>query len=110
MKEKYRIVHLPKEKWQGTVLPIGYTTQEYYDVAVDRQESGFTFTIRKKKFGRPVTHTPEEYDCPDRLYAEYYPEARAWGVLEAGRLVAAIETCPEIWSNRLLVTVFQVIL
>ena len=47
MKEKYRIIHLPKEKWQGTVLPIGYTTQEYYDVAVDRQESGFTFTIRK---------------------------------------------------------------
>ena len=77
MKEKYRIIHLPKEKWQGTVLPIGYTTQEYYDVAVDRQESGFTFTIRKKKFDRPVTHTPEEYDCPDRLYAEYYPEARA---------------------------------
>ncbi len=104
MKEKYRIVHLPKEKWQGTVLPIGYTTQEYYDVAVDRQESGFTFTIRKKTFDRPVTHTPEEYDCPDRLYAEYYPEARAWGVLEAVRLVAAIETCPEIWSNRLLVT------
>ena len=64
MKEKYRIVHLPKEKWQGTVLPIGYTTQEYYDVAVDRQESGFTFTIRKKTFDRPVTLTPEEYDCP----------------------------------------------
>ena len=27
------IVPLPKEQWQGTPIPLSYTTREYYDVA-----------------------------------------------------------------------------
>ena len=100
----YKIVHLPKEQWKDQIIPIRYTTEEYYDVAMERQEAGFTVRIEKKRFETPVTHGPEEYDFPDKLYAEYWTGACAWGVVEEGRLVAAIETAPETWSNRLRVT------
>lgn len=98
------ILFLPKEIWQGHVIPIRYTTEEYYDVAVRPQADGFAVTVEKRRLAVPITHTPEEYDFPDRLYAEWWPDARAWGVVEGGSLVAAVETCPEAWSNRLRVT------
>lgn len=28
----YQIVPLPKEQWKDTVIPMRYTTEEYYDV------------------------------------------------------------------------------
>lgn len=104
MKEKYEIVHLPKEQWKDYILSMGYTTEEYYDVAVDRTGKGFSVHIEKKAFPAPVTHTDEEYDFPDRLYAEWWTGAWAWGILAEQKLVAAIETDPEKWSNRLRVT------
>lgn len=100
---QYKIVHLPKERWKGQVLPIGYRTREYYDVAINRGREEFTIAIKKKKLEEPVTHTPEEYDFPDRLYDEYWKNACAWGVVEEGKLAAAIETCP-LEFNRLRVT------
>lgn len=100
---EYEIIDLPREKWQGHPLPIGYTTEEYYDVAVS-QCGGFTVNIEKKRFDKPVTHTPEEYDFPDRLYEPHWEGAFAWGVVRDGELLAAIETCPEEWSNRLRIT------
>lgn len=86
------------------MVPICYTTNEYYDVAVERLDSGFAVSMEKKPFDVPVTHTPEEYDFPDKLYAEWWQDAGAWGIVEEGKLVAVIETCPETWSNRLRVT------
>ncbi|MFG6356448.1 MAG: GNAT family N-acetyltransferase [Acetatifactor sp.] len=103
-KRAYEIVPLPKEKWRGTPIPMRYTTAEYYDVAVEQTETGFQVTLEKKTFAEPVTHTPEEYDFPDRLYQEHWEKAYAWGVVENGEMVACIETCPEEWSNRLMVT------
>ena len=100
----YEIVHLPKEKWKGTIIPIRYSTDTYYDVAVDKREKGFAIDIEKKGFTVPVTHTPEEYDYPDKLYEDHWENAYAWGVFDAGELVAAIETDPELWSNRLRIT------
>ena len=100
---QYEIVHLEKAQWKGAVIPMRYTTQEYYDVAVSPTLQGFVIHIEKKQFETPVTHTPEEYDYPDRLYEDYRPNASAWGVVLAGELVAAIEWEPEIWSNRLRV-------
>lgn len=100
----YEIIHLPKEQWKGHPLPIGYTTEEYYDVTVDRSGDGFTIQIKKQKADTPITHTPEEYDFPDKLYEDWWEKACAWGVLADGKLVAAIETCPEDWSNRLRIT------
>jgi len=98
------IIFLPKEIWRDHVIPICYTTKEYYDVAVEHGVNGFAVRMEKKLFDSPVTHTPEEYDFPDKLYADWWQDAGAWGVVEEGKLIAAIETCPEIWSNRLRVT------
>lgn len=104
--EKYafEIVPLPREKWRGTPIPMRYTTTEYYDVAVEEVSEGFRVTMEKKSFAEPVSHTPEEYDFPDSLYQEHWVKACAWGVVEGGEMIACIETCPEEWSNRLMVT------
>jgi hypothetical protein len=34
---EYEIIHLPKEQWKGTIIPIKYTTDKYYDVNIKRQ-------------------------------------------------------------------------
>lgn len=101
---EYEITHLPKEKWKGTIIPIKYTTDKYYDVNMKKTVEGFTIEIEKKDFEEPVTHTPEEYDFPDKLYEDHWENANAWGVLVNGELVAAIETVQELWSNRLRIT------
>jgi ribosomal protein S18 acetylase RimI-like enzyme len=101
----YEIVPLPKETWKGTVVPIRYTTDTYYDLELTESENAFTARLVKKQFDTPVTHTPEEYDFPDRLYQDFWEKAEAYGAVgEAGELLACIELCPEEWSNRLLVT------
>lgn len=100
----FEIIHLPKEQYKDHLIPITYTTGEYYDVAVQPEAAGFTVTIRKESFLNPVTHTPEEYDYPDKLYADYLQKPCAWGILDQGRLIAAIETDPEEWSGRLRIT------
>ncbi len=101
---RFEITHLPKETWKGTVIPIRYSTDRYYDVSVDKTETGFSIVLEKRAFNETVTHTPEEYDFPDKLYENYWENAYAWGVLDGGELVAAMETAPETWSNRLRIT------
>lgn len=101
---EFDIIHLPKEKWKGTILPIQYTTDKYYDVTVNKTEKGYAAEIEKKVFTEPVTHTADEYDFPDQLYEEHWEHAYAWGVLIQDELVAAIETDQELWSNRLRIT------
>lgn len=101
---EYEIIHLPKDKWKGTIIPIKYTTDKYYDVIVDKTEKGFNIQIEKKDFTEPITHTPEEYNFPDKLYEDHWDNAYAWGVLVNEELVAAIETDQELWSNRLRIT------
>lgn len=100
-----KIVPLPKEKWEGFIVHIDYTTNEYYDVCTNKQENGFSISIEKKSLPIPITHTSKEYDFPDRLYSKYFPDAQAYGILEEGqKLVATIEISPEEWSNRLRIT------
>ncbi|GKU30493.1 GNAT family N-acetyltransferase [Clostridium folliculivorans] len=101
---KYEIIHLPKEKWKGTLIPIKYTTDKYYDVMVNKTDKGFVIDIEKKAFNEPVTHSPEECDFPDKLYQDHWENAYAWGVVIDDELVAAIETDEELWSNRLRIT------
>lgn len=102
---EFQIVHLPKDKWKHTIIPISYTTNTYYDVVLNKTDTGYTIEIEKKDFIEPVTHSPEEYDYPDKLYADHWQNAYAWGVLdEKEQLIAAIETDSEIWSNRLRIT------
>lgn len=101
---EYEIIHLPKEKWKGTEIPIKYTTNQYYDVSVNKTENGYSIEIEKKDFTMPVTHTPEEYEFPDKLYEDHWEHAFAWGMIVNDELVAAIETDQELWSNRLRIT------
>lgn len=104
----FQIVPLAKAEWEGTPIPIRYTTDEYYDV--EKEESGAAFSVRmvRRRFDTPVTHTPEEYDFPDKLYQPYWENAEAFGVVSDAdgekKLLACIEVCPEEWSNRLIVT------
>ncbi|MDY3072990.1 MAG: GNAT family N-acetyltransferase [Eubacteriales bacterium] len=100
----YRIEYLPRERWKGEIVPIGYTTDDYFDVSVTQSPAGFAVSFEKKPFPAPVTHSPEEYDFPDRLYADWWDGAEAYGVVLDGRLAAAIELWYEEWSNRLRVT------
>jgi|LSQX01.1.fsa_nt_gb predicted N-acetyltransferase YhbS len=101
---EYEIIHLPKESWKDTVIPIGYTTDSYYDVSVNKTEKGYNIGIEKKASSKPIVHTADEYDFPDKLYQDHYENAFAWGVIIDGNLVAAIETDIEVWSNRLRIT------
>ena len=98
------IVPLPKEQWKGTPIPLSYTTREYYDVDITEHDDGFRVDMVRKPMEAPVTHNPEDYDFPDSLYQPHWEGAQAWGVVEDGKLLACIETCPEEWSNRLMVT------
>ncbi|MCR4905960.1 MAG: GNAT family N-acetyltransferase [Clostridiales bacterium] len=101
----FPVVPLPASVWKGTVVPIRYTTETYYDVVSERTADGWHIRLEKKRFEEPVTHTPEEYDFPDKLYEDYRPDAEAWGIVsETGELLGCIETFPEDWSNRLIVS------
>lgn len=101
---EYEIIYLSKDKWKGTIIPIKYSTDKYYDVLVNQTDKGFNIEIEKKDFIKSITHTPEEYDFPDKLYEEHWKNAYAWGILVNDELIAVIETDPEIWSNRLRIT------
>lgn len=99
------VVFLPPSRFTGHILPIGYTTEAYYDVQFSEHTDGWQISIHKKLFPTPVTHTPEEYDFPDALYQPYWENAEAYGILtEDGTLIAAIEICLEDWSHRMRVT------
>ncbi len=104
----YNIIHLPKAQWEGTVIPMRYTTEEFYDVKLETEKNGYRITLCKSRFETPVSHYPEEYDFPDKLYQPHWEKAFAWGIVSEedgeAKLLACIETCPEEWSNRLMVT------
>lgn len=100
----YKIEKLNKEKWKGTLLPVSYTSEYYYDVILNKTEDGFMIPIQKKRFSKPFSHVPEDGAYPDKLYEDWWEDAEAYGIVENGELLAAIEVCPEEWSNRLLIT------
>lgn len=101
---EYQIIELSKEKWENTLIPIGYTTEEYYNITVEKKADGFVMEMKKQSFTQPVTHTPQEYDFPDRLYEPHWEKACARGIVQDEKLMAVVETAPEEWSNRLRVT------
>ncbi len=107
-KSDVAIILLPKEQWEGAVIPMRYTTEEYFDVRIEKGTQGYQIDLQRSRFDKPVSHYPEEYDFPDKLYQPHWENACAWGVVEekdgGKELLACIETCPEQWSNRLMVT------
>ena len=100
----FDIIHLPKEAWKDTVLPIGYRTDQYYDVVLNKHEKGYHIEIEKKDFRETVTRAADEGEESDKLYSEHRSDPFAWGIVVDGELVAAIETDRESWSDRLRVS------
>lgn len=100
----YKTEFLPKEKWQGYPLVMDYSTSEYYDMSIIQKPNGIEMTLEKRVADPPISHTSEEYDFPDSLYQQHWPNAEAYGIFEGEALIGAIEVCPEVWSNRLAVT------
>ena len=102
---KNHIIHkLRKDIWKGTLLPIEYTSKEYYDVNMQRTDDGFQISIQKKKFTKPFIHSLEDCEYQDKLYEDWWEDAEAFGITEDNKLLAAIEICPESWTNRLIIT------
>ncbi|MBD5459607.1 MAG: GNAT family N-acetyltransferase, partial [Lachnospiraceae bacterium] len=66
------IIRLPKAEWEGTVIPMRYTTEEYFDVKIERNETGYSVEVSRQQFDTPVSHYPEEYDFPDKLYQPHW--------------------------------------
>ena len=78
--EQYKIIHLPKEQWKNNPIPMRYTTEEYYDVKIKKDNNNFRVDLVKTKLKEPISHYPEEYDFPDKLYQEHWEKAYAWGI------------------------------
>ena len=83
--EEYKIVHLPKEQWKNARIPMRYTTEEYFDVKIERNGQGVSVHFVKTKLREPISHYPEEYDFPDKLYQDHWEKACAWGIVEERR-------------------------
>ena len=98
------IKRIYKKDYEGFVLPIEYTTDRYYDVTLTSSDKGWSATFEKKFFDSPVTHTPEEYDYPDKLFQPHWKGAFAYGAFDGERLIGAIELYPEKWTNRIRIT------
>ena len=96
------IIPLYREKWQGYALPFHYVSHNYYDVKIDRSGDDFCVSFVKKPFDTPFEFFPD--NNYDKLFQSYWEQVKAWGIIDSGRLIAAIETAVEVWSNRLRVT------
>lgn len=97
----HNIIPLEREQWQGYKLPFHYLSHNHYDVEISASEGGFHVSFIKKPFDKPFEHMPDD---TDKLFQPYWDDVKAWGIVEDGRLLAAIETTAEGWSNRLRVT------
>lgn len=78
----YEIVYLPKEQWEGVPIPMRYTTEEYYAVEMETEADGYGVQIRKRRLEEPISHYPEEYDFPDKLYQAHWEKADARGIVD----------------------------
>ncbi|MCR5323479.1 MAG: GNAT family N-acetyltransferase [Lachnospiraceae bacterium] len=106
LENNMEIIALPKENWKGTPIPLVTRSDSYYDIEIKPLDrDGCTVKLVRKMSEKEIIHTPEEYDFPDKLYADHWENAEAYGVVgKNGELLACIEVCPEEWSNRLMVT------
>ena len=94
-----RIQFLPPEFWQGYELQFHYESAHYYDTELVDCPDGFGVAFTKKEFDEPITKT-----FTDDLYQPCWEGAQAFGILEDGVLVACIELCLHVRTNRLRVT------
>ena len=100
----YEIVPLEREKWQGYILnyTVGYISHESYEVKINCENSDFNISFMKKSLKKPFKHENLYYN--DQLFNPWWDDVKAWGITDNEKLLAAIETSVEKWSNRLRVT------
>ena len=96
-----QIIELNKAEWQGTSLPFRYTADTFFDVEIKRTGDNFCVDIVEKPLDAPYVKTPHGSDI---LFQHWVEQPIAWGIVQDGKLLAAIETATENWSNRLIVT------
>lgn len=101
---KLTLTPLKKEEWKGKNLVMDYTSEAYYDVSFTTHPEGFRLDVSKKPFDGLYTFSSKEKGYPDKLYDDYRENPYAWGYLDGDRLVAALETASENWSNRLRIS------
>lgn len=99
--EPFEIQILDREKWQNYMLDFAYTSDSYYNVAINQTPEGFSASFIKRPFAEPFVNPNTTFD---KLYQPHWGGATAYGIVENGALIAAIETWAEEWSNRLRVT------
>jgi len=98
----YQIIELDKSKWQGFLLPFRYIAHEAYKVMITRSTlDDFRVELIRRTLDTPYNKTPHE---SDKLFQPWVEHPRAWGIVEDGELIAAIETSLEDWNKRLIVT------
>ena len=95
------ITPLDRAVWQGFRLEFHYVSHHYYDVEISRSDDGFRVTFVKRLCDTPFEKMPDD---TDKLFAPWWDDVKAWGIVKDGRLIACIETAVEEWSNRLRVT------
>jgi ribosomal protein S18 acetylase RimI-like enzyme len=95
------IIPLERERWAGYRLEFRYVSRDYYDLELVSSVDGFRAVFTKKPLVQPFEKTPDD---TDKLFQPWWDDIEAWGVVDNGRLAAAIETASEDWSNRLRVT------
>lgn len=100
----YIIEHLPKEQWKNKVLQTGYRSNLYYNVRTTRTDKGIYIDIERQESEVDII---KEYDNPiyqHKLYKEDRVGAKAYGIIENGDLIAAVEVLREEKENRLRIT------
>jgi ribosomal protein S18 acetylase RimI-like enzyme len=95
-----KIRKLDEKRWKDHVLKFHYTTEHYYDVQIARNGGDFSVSFTRKPLAAPYERHPDSYD---RLFQHYWDDVVAWGIVEGGELLAALETSAEVWNNRLRV-------
>jgi len=102
---KNQIVQLEQKEWQDYELSFHYISEHYYDVNIDHTKDGIHVAFIKQKFPIPYEKVPDEHD---KLFQSWWVDIKSWGIIDDGKLIAAIETSVEEWGNRLRVTEFWV--
>ncbi len=98
---KYQIILLEKDKWKDYRLEFHYISYNYYNIEIHHLNDGFHVSFVNKPFDVPYEKMPDD---TDKLFQSWWDDIKAWGIVENKRLIAAIETAVEVWSNRLRVT------
>jgi len=91
----YELVSLDKANFKGYSQNFAYTTQRYYHVT--RQNNGFSWSLCDYE-------TAQYKSFEDTLFEDWMEDPVAFGIFEAGHLIAFIEGSIESWHQMFRIT------